>query len=58
MTIKPDSRWRPSFEKARGRLLIDKLMAGGGCGEDHRRSDSGGGVVRGGVKNKELLMSH
>ena len=32
MTIKPDSRWRPSFEKARGRLLVDKLMAGGGFG--------------------------
>ena len=30
MTSKADSRWLPSFEKARGRVLIDKLMAGGG----------------------------
>ena len=29
MTSKADSRWRPSFEKARGRVLIEKLMAGG-----------------------------
>ena len=33
MTSKTDSRWLPSFEKARGRVLIDKLMAGGGGGE-------------------------
>ena len=32
MTSKTDSRWLPSFEKARGRVLIDKLMAGGNGG--------------------------
>ena len=43
MTSKTDSRWRPSFEKARGRVLIGKLMAGGGPVGDDANEGGGGG---------------
>ena len=47
MTSKTDSsRWRPSFEKARGRVLIEKLMAGGSYGGNGGGDRDGGGVDR------------
>ena len=47
MTSKTDSRWLPSFEKARGRVLIDKLMAGGGSGEGPSAGETTGSTEAG-----------
>ena len=47
MTSKADSRWLPSFEKARGRVLIDKLMAGGGSGEGALLGETTGSIEAG-----------
>ena len=66
MTSKSDSRWLPSFEKARGRVLIDKLMAGGGgsgewasSGETNGSTEAGsaaGGAAAG--LRRESSMIH
>ena len=62
MVRKAGSKWRPLFEKARGRLLLDKLMTGGGGGG--QQGDVGAGARDGGgtigtddVKNNELILS-
>ena len=47
MTSKTDSRWRPSFEKARGRVLIDKLKAGGGSAEGALLGETNGSTEAG-----------
>ena len=58
MVRKADSKWRHSFEKAKGRLILDKLMTGGGdVGAGVRDKDGDGSSSIDDVKNNELILS-